>query len=554
MKQIIDYLYFTKLYPMKKILFAILLFSPLMLSAQSWQWAKSSGGINLDGCNSIAADASGNVYAVGYFFSPSITFGTFTLTNVDGGVCDDLFIVKYDIAGNVLWAKSAGESGYDEASSVSVDAEGNVLVTGFFSSHTITFGTTTLSNNGINNVFIAKYDPSGNVIWAKSTGGTRDDAGIAIATDATGDIYVTGAYTSPSITFGTFNLTNYGGNDVFLAKYDSSGNVLWAKSAGGLNNDRPTSIATDLSGNIFVAGEYNSDSIAFGTTELVSGNMFLAKYDATGNLNWVRNAGGNFADAVATVTTDKTGNVIIAGYFAESSVIFGTTTLHNTGSIGSTDIFMVKYSTGGNVLWAKNEGTHGNDAATSVSADGSGNLYLTGYFGGNSIILSGITFTNSGGNDLFVIKYDPNGNAEWANCHGGTGDDVANAITTDATGNVFIAGAFNSDTLNFGSTNLTNATPTTSNTFLSKLSSTEGTPSIMVEPEKAILYPNPVTNCLFISCTENITKIVISNLMGQTIYNLQYHSRAVQVDISELPSGVYFVEVNRKEVRKFVKQ
>ena len=141
-----------------------------------------------------------------------------------------------------LWAQSAGGTSGDEGRSCATDASGNVIATGLFSSPTITFGTTVLTNAGGNDMFIVKYDPSGNVLWAKSAGGTSGAGGNSCTTDASGNIIATGYFTSPTITFGTTVLTNAnaGSSDIFIVKYDSGGNVLWAKSEGGTAFDWAT--------------------------------------------------------------------------------------------------------------------------------------------------------------------------------------------------------------------------------------------------------------------------------------------------------------------------
>ena len=210
---------------MKKIILssiiALLILSGVNANAQAlnWQWAKSAGGTTLDAGYSISTDAGGNVLVTGSFFADSITFGSTTLINAGGGNAD-IFVVKYDASGNALWAKSAGgTSSDDEGLGISTDASGNVLVTGFFSSPTITFGSTTLTNAGSRDIFVVKYDASGNALWAKSAGGTSsDDRGFAISTDASGNVLVTGSFQSSSITFGSTTLTNAGSTDIFVAK------------------------------------------------------------------------------------------------------------------------------------------------------------------------------------------------------------------------------------------------------------------------------------------------------------------------------------------------
>lgn len=134
----------------------------------------------------------------------------------------------------MLWAKSAGGTSIEGAQGISTDETGNVLITGYFASTSITFGTTTLTNAMGIDIFVVKYDALGNVLWAKSAGGISSDFGVSIANDVSGNIFVTGFFNSPSINFGTTTLINKGESDVFVVKYDEKGNVMWVKSSGGV--------------------------------------------------------------------------------------------------------------------------------------------------------------------------------------------------------------------------------------------------------------------------------------------------------------------------------
>ncbi len=381
-------------------------------------WAKSELG-NMGGVGySAATDAFGNVYVTGYFgFASTITFGTITLSNI--GLID-IFLVKYDASGNVLWAKSVGGGNVDEGLGVATDTFGNVFLTGFFYSPTITFGITTLINTSANgfDVFLTKYDASGNVLWAKSAGGTSYDEGLGVATDAFGNVYVTGDFDSPAITFETITLinTNAGNNDVFLAKYDSFGNILWAKSAGGTSYDKCYNVATDVSGNVYVTGYFSSSAITFGTTTLTnagSANVFLAKYDASGKVLWAKGSVGLNGNVGYSVATDASGNVYITGKFSEagvSSITFGSITLPfpagSTPIPGATDpMFIVQYDSTGNVRCASALASGGDDKS-GVATDAFGNAYIGGDFMINPFIVGTDTLPLTGGiEDVFIAKY-----------------------------------------------------------------------------------------------------------------------------------------------------
>lgn len=203
-----------------------------------------------------------------------------------------------------------------------------------------------------------------NWLWAKTAGNTSNDIANSVAVDASGNSYIAGAFLSPTITFGSTTLTNNGADDIFLAKYDASGNVLWARSAGGTNHDYANSVAVDPSGNVYVAGYFTSDTIIFGSYTLINtdnttnstSDLFLVKYNSSGNVLWAKSAAGLNNDEAASVSVDASGNAYITGYFSSYTLSFGTITLTNTDTINYTDdIFIAKYNTSGNVLWAKSK-------------------------------------------------------------------------------------------------------------------------------------------------------------------------------------------------------
>ncbi|MBK6964748.1 MAG: SBBP repeat-containing protein [Bacteroidales bacterium] len=325
--------------------------------------------------------------------------------------------------------------------------------------------------NGISNAQAPDW------IWAKSEGGTNYDLTTSVAVDAFGNIYVTGTFSSSTVTLGTTVLTNAGGNDIFLVKYDTDGNVLWAKSAGGLKNEYAYSLALDPSGNAYITGSFSSDSCLFGTiteeplTLWLSGyeDMFLAKYDVNGNAVWVKNATGTFRECGYSVSVDASGNPCVAGWFGPT-ITFDTITLTNTNITfeGLGDVFLAKYNANGDVLWAKSAGGPGNDVAYSGVADASGNIYVTGWFDDPAITFDTISLTSAGGYDVFLAKFDANGNVIWVKSAGGTGSDLANSVAVDDTGEVYLAGSFKSTQIGFGSANLQNAGYFTEDVFLAK--------------------------------------------------------------------------------------
>ena len=418
---------------MKNIIFTltILFFNSFTIFAQApnFLWAQGAGSANSEYAKSTATDAAGNVYVTGIYNSPSITFGTTTLTNAG---LYDMFIVKYDASGNVLWVKGAGGTGNDYGLSIITDVTGNVYLTGWYNSPSITFGTFTLSNAAFADMYIVKYDASGNLIWANDAGGIGNDYGASIALDATGNVYVTGYFGSPTLTFGSTTLNSLGLTDMFIVKYDASGNVLWANNAGGTANDYGLSTNTDMDGNVFVTGTFLSSSFSAETTSLTNaGNtdVFVVKYNSSGALLWAKGFGGTAGDFGAISTTDMAGNLYVTGNYESPFISFGAVTITNAGN---QDIYIVKYDPSGNVLWAKSEGNTDGDFGNSITRDGLDNIYVIGWYNSLAITFGATTLNNTGAHDMFITKYDASGNVIWAKNAGGTDDDFGANITIDA--------------------------------------------------------------------------------------------------------------------------
>ena len=204
---------------------------------------------------------------------------------------------------------------------------------------TATFGNTTLTNSGGPDIFIAKYDENGNFIWVEQAGGTDSQVGQGIAVDGSGNSLVTGWFMGTA-TFGDTTLTNLGGSDIFVAKYDENGNFIWAVQAGGINEEWGNGIAVDVSANILVTGSFLG-SATFGDTTLTSlggSDIFVAKYDENGNFLWAEQAGGINNDSGYDIAVDVSGNSLVTGSF-EGSAAFGNITLT---SAGGADIFVAK--------------------------------------------------------------------------------------------------------------------------------------------------------------------------------------------------------------------
>ncbi|CAN5869268.1 hypothetical protein BH11BAC7_BH11BAC7_13340 [soil metagenome] len=539
----------------------------------NWQWAHSAGGTSYESGNNITTDVNGNVLMTGYFSSPTLVFGSWTLTNHDAtGTTADIFVVKYDPSGNVLWAINPGGTSSDGGTGISTDGSGNIYLTGYFST-TATFAFNTVTSAGNLDAFIAKYDSNGNIQWVHSGGGATFDVPQRISTDTNGNSYIVGYFTAVNAAFGAVTLINADntGNtaDIFIVKYDAAGNLVWAKSEGGVSNETGTAICVDALGTVLVTGYFASATITFGSTTLTnvdaSGttrDVFVAKYNAAGSVLWVKNAGGTMNDFPSAITSDPTGNVIVTGYFVSPTITIGTSTYSNAHAAGGTyDIFLMKYDPSGNLVWAHTEGANDDELALGLTADSNGDIYITGSFNDSLVYIGSTLLTNtttaSGISDMFVSKFASTGVAVWATSTGGTLTDACQGICVDNLGNLFISGYFNSAAISFGTTSLTNVA--NSDVFVARMGNLfTGVQNAEPNKSNTFLYPNPsagaVTLLMASERTNSESEIKIYNQAGQLVYEeVVSTTEKVQLDLQSLSNGVYFVRVQTGEMISYDK-
>lgn len=369
-----------------------------------------------------------------------------------------------------LWAKSAFGKKDDNSRDMATDKLGNTFVLGEFYSDTIIFGSTTLLKTttiGESDVFIAKFDPSGNVLWAKSASGSANDRGYGVAVDTSGSVYITGYFISPTITFGTTTLTNANSSSVFadgfIVKYDPSGTVIWAKRFGGSDYDVANDIAIDKTNNVFVVGAYDSPSVTFGTTTLnnsspLYGDGFVVKYSSSGSLVWAQNIGGSIKERAYRVCTDVSGGVLVAGQFSSPTMTFGTSILTNRGM---EDNFVAKYDSSGNPVWAQAVGGTADESSADILSDSNGNVYFLGAFYCPILFVGNDSLYNSGTSsvDGFIVKYNSTGSLLWFKGFGGNKNDEFGRAALDLNEDIIVGGDFISDTIFIDSDTIINASP-----------------------------------------------------------------------------------------------
>jgi hypothetical protein len=334
------------------------------------------------------------------------------------------------------WAKFAGGTGLDEAELPAVDPSGNVFICGKFSD-TAWFGQTYLVSKGALDMYLAKYDSSGNFLWAQHAGSAMNAEGLSIASDHLGNVGVTGYY-KDSLKFTTLTLPGNGSKEcLFVAMFDSTGALLWAYHATG-GNIRGKGIEFDPWGEVLVTGHYE-DSLVAGSSVLPCAglqNAFLMKISSAGQLQWATYAGGPYNAWASSVGVDPQGNSYITGAFKDTAW-FGSLPVV---TYGLNDVFLGKCDPAGNWIWATHGGGSSDDYGNGIEVDAYGFIAVTGSFFQTVNFPPAPPITTIGGKDGFVVYYNPDGNALWANGFGSAADDKGIGVSTDAVGNVYVTG------------------------------------------------------------------------------------------------------------------
>jgi hypothetical protein len=349
------------------------------------------------------------------------------------------------------WPRIAGGAETDASGSVAVDASGNVYVTGTVRGN-VNFGLTELNANS-NDIFLAKYTSTGDLLWVKLAGGVGDDASAAVVLDGNSNAYIVGSYRN-SATFDTITLTSVGNDDGFIAKYTSSGNAIWAKTFGSTSQDVANALAIDGAGNLLVGGFHSGTTNFAGTSTSLTTNgnsdLLIAKYNQSGALLWAKGGGSAGYDFAFSIGADQNNNVYACGEVKGVGTFGSVSSTHSAAA----DAILVKFDASGNPQYANAYGSAGDDKAMFLDVDGNGNVYMVGTFsntvsfGTNSILSAGIT-------DGYLVKITgANGSVQWVKQQGGVSQDITSGVDIGTNGEIFITGSFGG-TANFETQSLT---------------------------------------------------------------------------------------------------
>jgi hypothetical protein len=453
---------------------------------------------------SVATDLNGDIYIAGELWGDSARFGGITIA-LGPSAGNAGILVKYSSSGTALWAKM-GLAGRG-VSGVATDANGDVYFTGIFNNQMSFDGNFLNSTGACYGIFLAKYDGQGNFIWAKATNyslagmGTPDAGSNSICTDANNNVYLTGYFGSDTIKFDNHYVTNdQSTRNAFIAKYDNLGNVLWAKAPTSTPSlfRISTNGITTLGNSVYVTGDFEGDSVWFGTN-------LLTKY----------------------------------GSYSE--------------------IFLAKYDDMGTILWAKSLGTGSVDYGNELATDNAGNVYLAGTTNGEYFQVNGtIIDTFVGGNNALVAKFDPNGNFLLAQTPLNlTGQSTGQDMVIDANDNIFVTGSIYGSVL-FGSDTLT-CYNQWEDMFVTKINYVPTSVHTIATNETTLkIFPNPASDFIVLDLSDKSNKtfdVKIYNTLGSLVQFETFDSNYNTIHIGGLANGVYILTVEADGVfgkEKFV--
>jgi hypothetical protein len=554
---------------LKSILcFSLFIFSFSLCEGQSWDWGVGGNGlVNIGGGFSpVATDKNGNAYLGCSAENTTVIFTNDTLYG-SKGAC----LLKYNSAGTPIWARQIdGPMLANTINSVVTDKNGNICVAGVFLGR-VRIDTFLLSSGSGSPLvtFVAKYDSTGKVLWARQSHVPSANClsnAYSAATDKFGNVFITGFF-QDTVSFGSFTLstlnTHRNNSEIFLVKYDSNGNVVWAKQSQtpiGVPGGFAYSVATDSYGNAYIGG-YFWDTLSFGTNTLsipIGGCCsFLVKYSSSGTVLWAKQSTNHSATSAcfeSSLTIDKANNPYISGYFSDT-VIFGSHALYAANSNIVFTLSLVKYDTSGNVDWAVESAQ--NWFSSGLSSDAYNHIYLTGYgdydtltFGSYSVYANPSSVSNS-----FLMEFDTTGHPICGSMVNNLGYGVLNSVASDSSGKyIYLSSIFN-DTIYCASDTLISLVNGL-NTFLGRWQNCGSDMSILPIPSSTssiTIFPNPNVGAFTIQVVSSQwsvgskMQVEIYNVLGEKVYSSVLpqtpKGALIAVNIGNQPNGIYLYRV-----------
>lgn len=546
----------------KKLFLGFLLSVTSLCNAQTYNWAYTSGGNGWDDVKSSHLGADNGLVVTG-MFSNTATFGAISLTSM---AYQDGFVAKYDQQGNVLWANAIRGNEQDWGYKVTTDNLNNVYVTGYFQSTALYF----TPNDSIvknvqssRNVFLVKYNSNGVFQWVKHGSGGTTNAFItarSVVTDNQNNVIISGDY-NKQIQFGASTLPNTNTANIFMVKFDQSGNVIWTKAGVSSSICWFADLATDASNNIYATGKISSP-ITFGATTITNNlgdDMVVGKFDANGNLLWMNVEGksisatttGNNLDCGSSVKLDANGNVFVGGSLIDTTYYDANLNLLVTKQFA----FVAKYSNAGNQLWLKKYGNDAKDNTNAIALDANGDVYAIGNYKGQ-FSFGNITLPNASLTTAFVAKLSSaNGSTLFAYQHGVSVSEVEGwgISVNQQNGNVYTSGIYRSS-CTFGPNTINPQGVWDIFVVLLNNNVIQSTNDLTFN-ESIQVYPNPANQLISIFSSNELAFsnaiVTIYSIDGNRISHSRFSANHT-LDISSLKSGNYILEIvnDTKRVKK----
>jgi hypothetical protein len=456
-----------------------------------------------------------------------------------------------------LWAKSAcALSAATNVTSITTDQSGNIFIGGNYRDSAL-FGSTVFHPVGTSNMFVAKYDSSGNFLWMLPGVGTNSppyNLVTDLTTDSSGNCYFTGFFNG-NIIMSHDTITSAGSSpDVFVGKISSSGTVIWLQQGLGSGSDYSYGIGLDMNGNCYIAGSFDQ-GINFGGILLSANNasndIFITKLDNNGNFLSAKSTGGTSTDLVNSLAVDKNGNCFLTGTFTSPELIFGIDTLHyaSTGA----DAYFARFDSSGNALWGRAGSGPGIQEPSSIAIDPNGNTYVTGVFKGDTMFIGPYTLVTYGYWDFFTAKFDTSGTVSWADHQGSSafGPESSSGIVADSAGNYFTTGLFR-DPASFDTITVTS--PGNSDIFVTKFSSADS--ALWVEQSgsasggltSTAIHMDERGNIFIVGSYETSTIIGNDSLVVQPGYTAGYYFAKIGTVDTATTTSVTFLSQVKEEL------
>ena len=533
------------------IAFIVFAFSTKILCAGEGDvlWKTNIGGTHNDNFTALAALSDGFV-AVGY--SDFASFGSGTWTGCTGNGDMDAVIVKYDYRDSIVWKKKFGGLGADYFESVTVIADGIIAVG---SSNYISFENgdwLEVESKGLQDAIIVKFDNAGNVVWKKNFGGKNNGYTSFISVISIEDGIIVAGYSDGFGAGDWEEFTGNGNEDAIMVKYDLEGNIVWKTHFGGSDVDRFFSLSTATDGIVAVGvsfagsfenGNWETDTCKGGK------DAIMVKFDQDGNVLWQTNFGGKSDDFYYAATTVSDGFVAAGISFPNS---FKTGDWEADTCKGYEDAIIVKYDEEGNVVWKNNFGGDGWDCfydlisvPNAIIVVGSSDRFGSGDWK---------NINGKGSKDAIIVKLDNTGNVLWKRNFGGNDADEYKAVSVVANA-VTVVGYSSFNSFKTGDWNSIEGKGWEDAIVVKYAAGVLDMDELSNSHSQLRVYPNPTTGILRIENGElKMVNVEVFDIYGRKLssHPIPISSYEHAIDVSYLPSGIYFLRMAAETV-KFVK-